>query len=222
MAKKNQDEQEKPRETQEKHLLIKRNNELTYFQAKNQIYQLVQQGWNYRDIAKQFFNIQGRGHKRFSISEISKIKQEFDFLENENEIKSSKNENEDKSKVIELLKNNYPLDDIVVITKFDPQFVLQTYRDYIQLKNFQNPLDNFYQIAADWERPCNNVNDLTMLFSKALMFTDIFEFLLPNCVVCGKPLVADPCRNPYWQQDLDVVYECLRFNCTHIQCFRTN
>ena len=47
------------------------------FEAKRQVFSLIQQEWNYREISQVSFLIEGLGMKRFSISEISKIKNEF-------------------------------------------------------------------------------------------------------------------------------------------------
>ncbi|MDE2588900.1 MAG: hypothetical protein KGL95_04465 [Patescibacteria group bacterium] len=75
---------------------------LTIHEAKKAVFDLVQHGMNYREIAKHSFMIEGLGLKRYSISEINKIKNEF--LGNRNDPSNSDHSKTDKPKIFRLLE----------------------------------------------------------------------------------------------------------------------
>src|SRR3989442_4315153 len=85
------------------------------YEAKRQVFSLIQQGRNYREISQVSFLIEGLGMKRFSISEISKIKNEF-LVTSHNDENNSENSKEEKSEIFKLIKIGTDLGDIVILT----------------------------------------------------------------------------------------------------------
>ncbi len=102
---------------------------VTLDEARKEIQKLVQQGVNFREIAQTKFLI-GDRIKKFSIGEISKIKNE-----SIGKIDESQNKYQDASFLFMLFDKGRHPTDIVIEYKLDPDFVQQVYKKYGEMKN---------------------------------------------------------------------------------------
>ena len=140
----------------------------TIEQTENEVYCLITEGTNYRDICQIEFMINDT-KKKFSLSQISKIKQKFS---NENNSSSSetKNKAEQKAELFELFKNKMSVIDVIIKTKLDSKLVDETFQEYSklngdsvipeiymnQLKKSLYPIDKKYGINDNgYDEPCN-------------------------------------------------------------------
>lgn len=118
---------------------------MTLDEAKNEVLRLVQQGVNFREIAQIKFLI-GDRIKKFSIGEISKIKNEAI-----GKVDESKNKYQDASFLFMLFDREKHPKDIVIEYKLDPDYVQQVYKKYCEMKNLyvisQYIKDKIYEIA---------------------------------------------------------------------------
>jgi len=181
----------------------KKNNPVTLNEAKKQIFSLIQQGWNYRKISQISFLIEGLGMKRFSISEISKIKSEF-LGGNRNEVNNSENLKEDKSQIFRLIKNGIKLEDIVIFTRKEPKIVKETFEEYMNLKNLSSSLVE--EIMKILNKRGIKITDTEMLIPFITKMVDAYKLLNIlhyQCCVCKKPMSLSPSGdNEGYIQDL--------------------
>jgi len=205
--------QEKQARTRKKHEITdnkqeipyenKKNNPVTLYEAKKQIFSLIQQGLNYRKISQVSFLIEGLGMKRFSISEISKIKSEF-VGGNRNETSNSENSKEDKSEIFRLIKNGIKLEDIVISTRKEPKFVEETFEEYMNLKKLSPSLVE--EIMKILNQRGIKINDTEMLLPFITKMVDAYKLLnilQYQCCVCKKPMSLSPSgNNKGYVQDL--------------------
>ena len=102
----------------------------TLEQAETEVFRLVEIKTNYRDICQIEFNINGI-KKKFSLSQISKIKQKLS--EPESKLDETKNESEQKAMLFELFQNKMTVIDVVIKTKLDSKLVNETFQEYSKL-----------------------------------------------------------------------------------------
>ena len=106
-------------------------------EANQKIYSLIQDGKNYREIAKIKFDING-SIKNFNVSQISKIKSEFE----------PKNEgtrfDKETAEVFRLFKKGDSPIDVVIKTGLTPDFVEQSLKKYVQLNSEQIVPNSFF------------------------------------------------------------------------------
>lgn len=170
----------------------KKNNPVTLYEAKKQIFSLIQQGWNYRKISQVSFLIEGLGMKRFSISEISKIKSEF-LGGNRNETSNSENSREGKSEIFRLIKNETNLEDIVILTGKDPKFVKETFEEYMNLKNLSPSLvEEIMKILNQRGIRINDTKMLIPFITKTIEAYKFLNILQYQCCICKKPMSLSP------------------------------
>ena len=197
----------------------KKNNPVTLYEAKKQIFSLIQQGSNYRKISQVSFLIEGLGMKRFSISEISKIKNEF-LGGNRNETSNSENSKKGKSEIFRLIKKGTKLDDIVILTDKDPKFIKETFDEYMNLKNLSPSLAD--ELIEELNKKGMAINDPKMLIPFITKMADSYKFLnnlAYNCGVCKKPIFLSPFRdNNNWAEDFAVAIGYLSENRAHYHC----
>ncbi|MDC8453529.1 MAG: hypothetical protein LV477_11565 [Candidatus Nitrosotalea sp.] len=170
----------------------KKNHSVTLYEAKKQIFSLIQQGWNYRKISQVSLLIEGLGMKRFSISEISKIKNEF-LGGSRNVVNSSENSRDGKSEIFRLIKNGTNLEDIVIFTGKEPKFVKETFDEYMNLKNLSPSLAG--EIMQVLDKKGIRVNDTKMLVPFITKTIDAYKFLSIlqyQCCICKKPMSLSP------------------------------
>ena len=105
----------------------------TIEQAEFEVHNLINKKTNYRDITQIEFIIDGNT-KKFSISQISKIKQKLSG-ESNFKVDEIKNESEQKANLFKLFKNEMTVVDVVIKTKMDSKLVYETYQEYIKLSN---------------------------------------------------------------------------------------
>lgn len=186
---------ERTKDKQEIEIENKENNFVTLYEAKKQIFSLIQQGWNYRKISQASFQIENLGMKRFSISEISKIKNEF-VGGNHNVTSSSENSKEGKSEIFRLIKNGIKLEDIVILTRKEPKFVKETFDEFMNLKNLSPSLAD--ELIEMLNKKGVRLTDTKMLMSfitktvEAYKFLDILHY---QCCVCKGPMALSPFRD---------------------------
>ncbi len=170
---------------------MKENNEdtnknMTLQEAKEQVYKLVQQGTNYRDIAKKEFLIEDR-IKRFSISEISKIVKEFTPNDN------TQNKDPDVAFLFTLFRKGYSPVDAVIKTGFKTEFVAEAYNQFLEFEDkvsvpewFIDKLDKLSDRIIYKET--RNLQDVVSCFEQAVLsYEQLRKFTYP-CNACDKSM----------------------------------
>lgn len=222
-------EQEKQGKTRKKQIKTEKKQEqvqenksrekpLTFYDAKREVFDLIQLGKNYRDISQISFQIDDIGLKRFSISEISKIKNEF-LGNNSNKSIGSGNLKKDKSEIFKLIKNGMSLEDIVISTRSDPDFVKESYDEYVSLKNaLSTTVDNIIRLLAKKGIPCNDPNLLYQILEKIIDGFKFLDILCYKCSICKKPVFLAPHKNKDWREDFFDALDYLSLNHGHREC----
>lgn len=103
----------------------------TIEQAELEVLKQVNNGTNYRDISQTVFLI-GENEKRFSISQISKIKQKFSNEDNPKR-SESKLDPKTKAKLFKLFKNKMSVVEVVIKTKLDSNLIYEAFREFTKL-----------------------------------------------------------------------------------------
>jgi len=203
-----QEKRSSTRRTQEKHSTgkeelfeSKKNQPVTYDNARKTIFEWVKQGRNYREIAQIPFNIIGWDKpKKFSISEISRIKNhnvEYHTLEKNDPI------DEKKTEIFDLLDKNTHPRNIVIITKYSPALVKETTLEYLELDDYSpQTIKELVNIAKEFNCNIQNTIQLKDLFWKALDYYAIYASMLYYCCRCGKPVYLTPDKNESWEEDI--------------------
>lgn len=192
---------EKPIKRKEKQFDPTKNGPITIEKAREIVYELIKQSRGFRDIAQIYFEIIGRDEpKRFSISEISKIK-------NSHEVKQSQKKfnvlDKQKAKIFEMLAENTDPRKIVVITKLTPSFVQKTTKEYLEMANYHpETIKALVNIAKEFNYNIQNTIQLKDLFWKALDYYAIYASMLYYCCRCGKPVYLTPDKNETWEEDI--------------------
>lgn len=195
------------------------NKPVTLYDAKRQVFDLIQQENNYRKISQVSFLIEGLGLKRFSISEIAKIKNEL-LGGSRNETKSGSSK-EGKSEIFRLIKKGTTLEDIVILTNNDPEFVQKTYGEYMNLTN-QSTLseDDILDILnrKGIKTSSESLKPVVERLADAYRFLHALEF---QCYYCKKPVSLSPYgNNKDWAQDMADAIHFLSQNNIHYECLR--
>jgi len=210
---------EKTSKKQEPAFENKNKTPISLYEAKRQVFSLTQQGWNYREISQVSFLIEGLGVKRFSISEIYKIKNEFLGGSRDESTNSSTNPNEDKSEIFRLIKNGTKLEDIVISTGHDPEFVKETFDQYMRLKNLSPSLiDEIIDLLRKKRIECRP-ESLKQTIQKMVEGYQILDILVYRCAKCKKLVSLSPFRdNKDWVQDLGDAMDFLSLDHFHPEC----
>ena len=103
----------------------------TLEQAETEVFRLIESKTNYRDICQIEFIINGI-KKKFSLSQISKIKQKLSGKDNSN-LSETKSESEQKAELFELFQNKMTVIDVVIKTKLDSKLVNDSFLEYSKL-----------------------------------------------------------------------------------------
>ena len=116
----------------------------------------------------------------------------------------SENSKEDKSKIFQLIKIGTNLEDIVISTGQDPEFVKNAYNEYIELQNLSKSLsDEILELLEKKGITVNNPDSLKQVIAKMAdshIFLYRMEYL---CSCCKKPVPLSPYRdNRDWAEDL--------------------
>ena len=101
--------------------------------AETEVFRLIESKTNYRDICQIEFIINGI-KKKFSLSQISKIKQKLSPKDNSNP-SETKTESEQKAMLFELFQNKMTVIDVVIKTKLDSKLVNDAFLEYVKLSN---------------------------------------------------------------------------------------
>ena len=99
--------------------------------AETEVFRLIESKTNYRDICQIEFIINGI-KKKFSLSQISKIKQKLSGKDNSN-LSETKSESEQKAELFELFQNKMTVIDVVIKTKLDSKLVNDSFLEYSKL-----------------------------------------------------------------------------------------
>ena len=110
-------------------------------EVRKEVQKLVQQGVNFRDIAKMKFPI-GDSVKKFNIKEISKLKNES-IKEN-----NLSNIDEDTAFLFEEFKKGKGVIELIIGTKLKPDFVKEAYAKYLELQNMRIVSTKFYNTVT--------------------------------------------------------------------------
>lgn len=192
---------------------------ITLYEAKRQVFALIQQGWTYRRISPVTFQIHDLGTKRFSVSEIHKIKNDFLGSHNEN-VNKSNNSKGSKAEIFRLIKNGTKLEDIVISMSLEPNVVKEAYNEYMDLKNLSPRIfDDIMEILNEKGIVVKNPASLIPIIGK-LADSHMFLYTLEYpCCVCKKPVSLSPYRdNKDWVGDLASGLHYLSQNNCHPEC----
>ena len=105
----------------------------TLEQAETEVFRLIESKTNYRDICQIEFNINGI-KKKFSLSQISKIKQKLS-PKNDSNLLETKTESEQKAMLFELFQNKMTVIDVIIKTKLNSKLVNDSFLEYVKLSN---------------------------------------------------------------------------------------
>ena len=146
----------------------------TLEQAETEVFRLIESKTNYRDICQIEFMINGI-KKKFSLSQISKIKQKLSPKDNSNP-SETKTESEQKAMLFELFQNKMTVIDVVIKTKLDSKLVNETFQEFTKLnddhiipeiymkhlRKILYPIDKKYGLdGTEYDEPCNIITAST-------------------------------------------------------------
>ncbi len=146
----------------------------TLEQAETEVFQLIESKTNYRDICQIEFIINGI-KKKFSLSQISKIKQKLSPKDNSNS-DETKSESEQKAGLFELFQNEMTVIDVIIKTKLDSKLVNETFQEYSKLngdhiipetymkylRKSLHPINKKYGLDdTGYDEPCNIITAST-------------------------------------------------------------
>jgi len=101
--------------------------------AETEVFRLIESKTNYRDICQIEFIINGI-KKKFSLSQISKIKQKLSG-ESNSKLDETKSESAQKAELFELFQNKESVIDVIIKTKLDSKLVDETYQEFTKLSS---------------------------------------------------------------------------------------
>jgi len=157
----------------------------TIEEAEKIVYDQIKAGRNPRDISQIEFVISGVT-KRFNPYQIRKIKEKF-----ESKTKSD-NKDPDTALLFELFSKDVRPEDTVIHTKFNPKFVKQTWKEYLEMINEQQvPKDvmkKLFDYASSKYVPCNTYEKLLEVFKNAKKAVEELDRFYFPCPVCEIPV----------------------------------
>lgn len=176
-------------------------------EAKEKIFSEIQNGSNYRNIAKMKFDIEDTV-RSFNISQISQIKAEF-------EPKKQVNSNDsDRAKVFKLFKKGLSPADVLIKTGFGFEFIKQCRKEYNEFADKMDVPRSFIQrlqkildphFRTDTFRAIEQgVEETVFAYKEMLGYTY-------NCSVCGEEEVMG-------DQELRAMKKYLSKNWAHKSC----
>jgi len=155
-------------------------------EAEKMVYEQIKAGRNPRDISQIEFIINGIS-KRFNPYQIRKIKEKF-----ESKTKSD-NKDPDTALLFELFSKNVTPEQAVIQTKFNPQFVKNTWEQYLEMARMQpvpkEVMKKLFHYGNTQYSPCNTYDRLLEAFSAATEAAkELDRFYFP-CSACGIPVM---------------------------------
>lgn len=158
----------------------------TIEEAERRVYEQIKAGRNPRDITQIEFIINGVS-KRFNPYQIRKIKEKF-----ESKTKSN-NQDPDTALLFELFSKNVTPEQAVIQTKFNPQFVKNSWEQYLEMVRMQpvpkEVMKKLFHYGNSQLGPCNTYDRLLEAFSVAVEAAkELDRFYFP-CSVCGIPVM---------------------------------
>ena len=153
-------------------------------EVKEQIYQMVLKGINYRDISQKEFSFDGR-KKKFSIAEISKIKKEFESQT------SSQNKDLDKALAFKLFKKGKSSVEVVIETGFSYDFIKKSHAEFLDLEDKVTVpkwfKDYIYKLALN-VKASNTLGDVYRSLKEAVDSHQELQKHVFTCIFCKKPI----------------------------------
>jgi hypothetical protein len=132
----------------------------TLEQAETEVFRLIESKTNYRDICQIEFIVNGI-KKKFSLSQISKIKQKLSPKDNFNSLET-KSDSEQKAELFELFKNKESVVDVIIKTKLDSKLVNDSFQEYVKLSGdivvSEKSLDDVLEILYECDGEFDYVN----------------------------------------------------------------
>lgn len=166
--------------------------EITLEEAETRIFELIQSGKQYREIAKVGFNIRGKGFHRFSIAEISRIKNRFNSKTEQNLVIKD-NKNVEMAEVFQLADQGLNAIQIVSQTEKHPDFVLLCFQKRLQLKGYSPDFaERIFSTFSEWGYACSYENELFEKLDNVLNGYSFLDSLKFRCSKCGKPVLLNP------------------------------
>ena len=166
--------------------------EITWEEAETRIFELIQSRLRYNEITKVGFNIRGKGFHRFSIAEISRIKNRFNSKTEQNLVIKD-NKNVEIAEVFQLIDQDLDAVQIVIQTEKDPDFVLSCFQKRLQLKGHSPDfVERVFSTFSRWDYACSSENELFEKLDNALNGYSFLDSLKFRCSRCGKPVLLNP------------------------------
>ena len=173
----------------------------TLEQAETEVFRLIESKTNYRDICQIEFMINGI-KKKFSLSQISKIKQKLSGKDNSN-LSETKSESEQKAELFELFQNKMTVIDVVIKTKLDSKLVNDSFLEYSKLHGDSivstKVLDRVEELLYEFDEEFDYVNYecntperiIRALKEYATKFRETLHQFQYPCNVCKKLITMD-------------------------------
>ena len=168
----------------------------TLSSAELKVYELIQKGENYRNIAKTEFVINGVV-KRFNPSQISQIKGKFEAKSGTNNL------DPDKAKVFKLFKKGLTSTDVLIQTGLSFEFVDKAHEEFLE---FENKVivphwveEHLFELATEI-RECNNWNDVYRCMKETVESHNKLQKHYYFCCKCSNPM---PIREKSLQDAID-------------------
>jgi len=175
--------------------------EITLEEAETRIFELIQSGKQYREIAKVGLNIKGRGFHRFSIAEISRIYKRFNSKTEENLVIKD-NKNVEIAEVFQLIDQDLDAVQIVIQTQKDPDFVLSCFQKRLQLKGHSPDfVEKVFSVFSKWNLGCPTEDELFVTLNNVLDSHSFLDRLKYRCCKCGRFAYLSPSRNKDYPDD---------------------
>lgn len=221
-------EQEKQEKLRQKHNKSRRSQEeqsesknsipISLKQAEYEVFSLIQKGHNYRDITQQMFNISEIGNKRFSISQISKIKTKFTEIPDSPENPQTNSTNM-KVEIFKLLRQGRNLQDIVMSTNSEPREVKSAFYEYLDLNGISgNTINIVLKRIKSHNRKFQNDSELAKILDEAFIAQYYVDDLFYYCSKCNKPVYIGPGKSTDWKEDTVDAMNKLRKDHWHHEC----
>lgn len=162
---------------------------MTIDEAKKEVLKLVQQGVSFREISQIKFQI-GDRIKKFSIGEISKIKNGVKGREN-----NSENIDNDTALLFKKFSKGKKPKELVIETRLKPDFVEQAYEKYLKLDNMRIIPAEFLYKVYEWiemikEDGCGDLDEDYKYLKDAVDYYLQLNFTYP-CSRCRKLIRLD-------------------------------
>ena len=155
-------------------------------EAEKIVYEQIKAGRNPREILQMEFIINGIS-KRFNPYQLKKIKEKYETKNKPD------NADPDTALLFELFSKSVTPEQVVIQTKFNPQFVKHSWEQYLEMVSLQpvpkEVMKKLFHYGNTQIIPCNTYDRLLEAFSGAVVAAkELNRFYFP-CSGCGVPVM---------------------------------